>query len=298
MVFAEAYCLDRLPKKLARRLLEREAVLLRGRKLADPTTIIVGGLVAYASKDLIAKVLGPTADYVGNETKDLVEASARNLKAIFRSAYKKLSALGVDEANAVNLRVLKEVLSEGRFVDHEVTQSYFAGVLCSAKTDPSADDRGVFYISIIKKLSSYQVTLHYIAYLALSAALRSKDIDYFEKIKNRSSLKVYIPSDLLFDAFGITSKSDFYTKTEHSLSGLSDSSLIGPGAGLVDGIKEGRFDAIGGSGVVLTPTLLGADCFLWANGVSNMPGSRLGHANIPEDLKLVDVSSVIVTFES
>ena len=41
--------------------------------MVDPNALIGGGLAALASKDLLTKLLGPTADYIGGEIKDLVE---------------------------------------------------------------------------------------------------------------------------------------------------------------------------------------------------------------------------------
>lgn len=262
--------------------------------MTDPSALIVGGLVAYASKDLISKVLGPTADYLGNETKDLVQASAKNLSAILRSAYSKISFYDVTESNGVHLRVLREVVSEGRFIDDEVAQSYFGGILCSAKRDGSEDDRGVFYLSLIKQLSKHQISLHYIIYLALARSLQSKEPDFFDKIANRRATKIYIPHSLVFQIMQIDSKADFYTKAEQALSGLSYCSLIGAESGLVDGVAHEEFRQIEGTGLVVSPTLLGSDCFLWGNGISNMPGSRLGHAHLIEEFNLIDVSDVVV----
>ena len=55
--------------------------------MVDPITMSAGAVAAaYLSKDGVAKLLGPTAEYLGGELKSLVEKSQRNVGAIFKSA--------------------------------------------------------------------------------------------------------------------------------------------------------------------------------------------------------------------
>ena len=74
--------------------------------MIDPGTAIGGGLAILASKDILLKILGPTADYVGGKTKGLVEKADINLNAIFSIALRKLGDRA-DAPGQVNPRVLK-----------------------------------------------------------------------------------------------------------------------------------------------------------------------------------------------
>ena len=55
----------------------------------EPTTAIGTGLAIIGSKDLLTKLLGPTADYVGGEVKNFVDKCNINLDSIFNKTYKK-----------------------------------------------------------------------------------------------------------------------------------------------------------------------------------------------------------------
>jgi len=110
--------------------------------MIDPTTLIGAGLTAFASKEILTKLLGQTADYIGGEIKNLVEKCNVNIGDIFIKAYRKLGTR-VEEPGTVNPRVLKSVFDEGRFCEDDLVKEYFAGVLASSRTSDGKDDRGV-----------------------------------------------------------------------------------------------------------------------------------------------------------
>jgi hypothetical protein len=70
----------------------------------DPT-IIGTGLAVLASKDVLNKLLGPTADYVGGEMKGLVEKCNVNIGSILARAVKRLGTR-LDEPGQVSPRIL------------------------------------------------------------------------------------------------------------------------------------------------------------------------------------------------
>jgi len=47
--------------------------------MIDPYTAAGGGLALMASKDLLTKLLGPAAEYIGGEIKGLVEKCNFNI---------------------------------------------------------------------------------------------------------------------------------------------------------------------------------------------------------------------------
>jgi hypothetical protein len=72
------------------------------------STGIGAGLALYGGKDLLLKLLGPTADYFGEEIKNNVEKQNENLKRIFTAS---IDILGekIDQPGQVSPRVLKRV---------------------------------------------------------------------------------------------------------------------------------------------------------------------------------------------
>lgn len=105
----------------------------------DPITTVGTGLAVIGSKDVLVKILGPTADYVGGEVKNFVQKCNVNLDNIFVRAQKKLGSR-IDEPGAVSPRVLKHVLDEGRFCEDSIVADYYGGVLASSKSEVNRDD--------------------------------------------------------------------------------------------------------------------------------------------------------------
>ncbi|NGX41621.1 MAG: hypothetical protein KR126chlam4_01464 [Candidatus Anoxychlamydiales bacterium] len=90
--------------------------------------------LAICSKNpLVIKVLGPTADYIGEGIKSLAEKQVKNVKRIFRRTSEKLDNHGTP-TGAVPPRILKQTLEEGGYVDDELTAEYYSGVLASSKS--------------------------------------------------------------------------------------------------------------------------------------------------------------------
>lgn len=140
----------------------------------DISTVVsvAGGVLAsaVAGKDLLNRFLGPTADYLGNQTKDLVEKSVNNVNRVFRRAIEKTGA-GISHSGQVNPRVFKEVCAEAPFLEDEFVAEYFGGVLASARTVDGKDDSAIPHIHLVKSLSSLQIRLHFTIYASLSNLL-------------------------------------------------------------------------------------------------------------------------------
>lgn len=75
----------------------------------DPISTVGAGLAVIGSKDILVKILGPTADYVGGEVKNFVAKCNVNLDSIFIRAQKKLGDR-INEDGRVSPRVLKHVI--------------------------------------------------------------------------------------------------------------------------------------------------------------------------------------------
>lgn len=262
--------------------------------MADLPEIISVGLLAYASKDLIKAVLGPTAEFLGQETRGLVEKCNINLSNVFKVAYRKLS--GKEESKGrVNLRVFKEVVSEGKFSDDPICQEYYGGILAASKTSDGSDDRGVYYLSVIRDLSSVQLRLHYLAYLKVAYHFHSYKEDRLETLFERQKVKIHIQFNTLSLVFKEQDADRLYNFCVHAMVGLREKQLIAEKGVYVDGVYTPRFSNIEGRGLVVTPTLLGCELFLWGNGISNVPGSHIGRADLTLVQKIYNTGDIVIT---
>ena len=57
--------------------------------MPEPTTLGLAALAAYLGKDGVAKILGPTADYLGDQLKVFTQKRIDNVGKIFSNAEKK-----------------------------------------------------------------------------------------------------------------------------------------------------------------------------------------------------------------
>jgi len=233
--------------------------------MADELTtlgIAVGG--AFATKETLNKLLGPTADYLGEGAKDLVKKSTQNLGKIFSAACHKVKEQ-LDKKGQVSPRVLKSVWDEGRFVEDTIVAEYFGGLLACSRSEDGSDDGMLPHLSLIKTMSSGQLRLHYVVYSLVASLPFGRE-------------KPAHPE--LFDGLVITIQSNELLAAMCSAGACDDRSVFQAILGLVDlGLLESRYAFSMGllhkqcgslpvlSGqTVLCPNRKGADLFLKALG--------------------------------
>ncbi|MEE8483353.1 MAG: hypothetical protein V3S46_02045 [Nitrospinota bacterium] len=262
--------------------------------MVDPGTGIALGGAAWGSKELVLKVLGPTADYLGEGLKGLTEKSANNIKNIFSAAERKVPDEMANKGQ-VPPKVLKGILFDGAFCDDSLAAEYFGGVLASSKSEVSRDDRGATINNLIAQLSTYQLRAHYIFYLAIKKIFDGQEINPGDA-NELNKCAIYIS----FTEF--TKLMDF-TKEEnesgkpiliHILFGLHKESLIVPHTwGHVDHInKIYKNDAILEPGMIIKPASLGIELFLWAHGNGRYDNEFFLDKNFnPEPASKINLSS-------
>ena len=252
--------------------------------MIDPATFVsIGtGLGILGSKDILTKLLGPTAEYIGSEIKGLVDKCNINLDDIFVKAQQKLgSKLG--KPGVVNPRVLKSIFDEGRFCEDELTKEYFGGVLASSRTETGKDDRGITNSKLVSSLSSYQLRAHYIFY----SLLRKTFLPYQSVVSpgtSRQMMLIYLPTELFYNLMNMfdeyPSPNERINILSHSMNGLRRADLIednytygGPEAFKQDSIKcriddfPLREEILCEHGITFQPTPGGMELFLWAHGL-------------------------------
>lgn len=222
------------------------------------TAIATAGAVGYVGKDLLNRVLGPTADYLGSELKEFAERRLKNIKTIFEKAD---SRLGSESVGKVPPRVLKEILDEGSFCDDEISQEYYAGILSSSKSDNN-DDRGVALAKTLNNLSRFQIFGHYFIYGMMNA--------YYTQYESTNTLirteRFFIDNDMIIKHLCLTElpENEQNSILEHIFFGLHKHGLVSleHDYGLMKGIsvKDQQY---------FLPTYSGIELFLWANSAKN-----------------------------
>ncbi len=229
---------------------------------------ILGG--AVGSKELVQKILGPTADYLGEGMKDWTERRVQNLGRIFENAKTKL-AESIDEPGAVPPKVLKGVLEDGGFCDDQLTAEYFGGVLASSRTEISRDDRGAAFISLLSRLSTYEIRSHYLFY-EIVRRLYSGGDENVGTSAGRNLLKTFIPLSAYVSAMEFQNgESPLPVVLTHVMFGLTRESLIDETFcwGGVDGLRA-MYPGANEPGIVFLPSGLGIELYLWAHGKGDL----------------------------
>ena len=234
------------------------------------------------SKELMIKVLGPTAEYFGEEMKLWAEKRHRNLNGVFRHAVKKLGNR-IDEPGAVSPRVLKGVLEAGAFCDDELSAEYFGGVLASSKSGVPRDDRGVVINSLLSRMSIYQIRAHFVIYSILKKIFEGESLNVANAIELN---KLEIATSFVGFCVSMGFEEDEFDKIvviiQHVMFGLAKERLIEVFQyGYGDDIKEQfpsldidwllRQNLIEDSKevIVIRPSTLGFELYLWAHGLGD-----------------------------
>ena len=239
----------------------------------DPITTVGAGLAVIGSKDLLIKILGPTADYVGGEILGVVEKCNINLDNIFKTAESKLGDR-LEQEGAVSPRVLKHILDEGRFCEDAVTAEYYGGVLAASKSDIINDDRGVSFLKQLESMSSFQIRLHYIFYFCLKKEFQGSEFN-LGVADDCSKLDLYFPFELLHKAMGVEENIDGWNIITHAVTGLYKLGLIGVYSyGEMEAIKKHYKNATK-AGFIIKPVLSGSELFLWGSGFHGYSGHEL-----------------------
>ncbi len=251
--------------------------------MADPlTTLIVAAGGAVASKEVISKLLGPTAEYLGESTRDLIKKAAGNVTRIFRVSCDKLKG-DLAKPGQVHPRVMRGVVDEGRFVEDVFSAEYFGGVLASARTKDGKDDSAVPFVALVKSLSSFQIRLHFIVYSLVARHLAT--VDATEPHGFLNGLELFIPGDEVLAAMGIHGP-EGESHLLLAVTGLIENGLLSRDYYFRFGdLRKGRFATkTNGDGVIVLPNERGASLFMRALGLRGLSPEVLGSVNLDYSL--------------
>jgi hypothetical protein len=240
----------------------------------DPITTVGAGLAVLGSKDLLDKVLGPTAEYFGGEVKGLVQKCNLNLDNIFIKAKNKLGDR-LDEEGSVSPRILKNIIDEGRFCEDDLAAEYYGGVLASSKSSQGRDDRGIALIAIIKSISVYQLRLHYLVYYILKKVGHKNNRIGIEE--ERSKNRIFLPYEVFLQALELSDGEDPEVILSHAVSGLVRNELVGSfyQYGSQSYLLSWFPNCPKQGGLIIEPSMIGAELFLWAEGINKVDSAEI-----------------------
>lgn len=221
---------------------------------------IPGLLALGGSATLAAKVLGPTADYIGSGLSSWAEKRVSNLRAVFSNAEAKLG-VRLEVAGAVSPRVLKEMLQEASYSEDPVGVEYFGGILASSRTEDGTDDRGAALAKLVAGLSTYVIRSHFVLYAALVGAYDGESVTRSEALGER---RIWIDRKEFLAAIGLIDDEDSVQLVEsvsaHIFFSLHQFDLLGRSN------WNEKLEDDGPLGVTVAPSASGAELFLWALG--------------------------------
>ncbi len=240
--------------------------------MVDPGT----GLVIITPV-LLYKILGPTADYVGEGLQTWTEQSVNNLKRVFSHAERKIGPEQLERPGAVPPRVLKGVLEEGAFCDTELGAEYLGGVLASSRTETTRDDRGASLVALISRLSTFQLRSHYVMYAQAQRDLAgSEDLNLGVLGERRRHARFFVPWEVWLRSMEFSERElkDLPGIIEHVTSGLIRETLIDPewangSPEMLRKVASRVYPDPGG--MVYTVSPLGMELFTAAHGTHGSP---------------------------
>jgi hypothetical protein len=235
----------------------------------DPLTIgtaAVAKSVGDESGRLLSRVLGPSADVIGDWLRGKTEYRLNNTERIVRKAAEKA---GLDRAGEVPPRVAHQILNDGSFCDDELMAEYLGGVLAASKTPGGRDDRGVAWSDFVNGMSALEVRAHFLLYRAWDELLSSReDLDLWTD-SDRAKARLFV-DEIEFQRT-LTDESDVASSDAlaHALNGLMRRGLVlypGWGARAWVAARGHNFDFV----VTALPTLAGLELYGWALGLAGL----------------------------
>jgi hypothetical protein len=245
----------------------------------EPATGLTILAAAWGSKELVVKLLGPTADYLGGGMRDWTERGVQNMGRVFENARKKLGDR-IETPGAVPPKVLKGIISEAPFCDDELAAEYFGGVLASSRSGVSRDDRGAAFAALVGRLSAYQIRAHYFFYSVIRI-LYEGATENIGAQQGRLRLKTFIPIAAFGTAMEFGPGERLEVLLGHVMFGLVRETLIdnsfafGPPNEI-----QMLYPQAGEPGLVISPSPLGVELFLWAHGRGDLAANAILNAAI------------------
>ncbi|MCS3844785.1 hypothetical protein [Microbacterium sp. AK031] len=176
---------------------------------------------AKAAGSLLTRLFGPSADVIGANWADRLRE--QNMERLLKKTEKRAKARETkgEDPGIANPRVASQVFASAEYSDSEVVAEYLSGVLASSRDATGTSDAGVAWSTVVSRLSSDQLRLHYLIY----ASARQRVIQQgFSRSNNAHSIEIVLHFTPLFALAGMT-----VTAFADAIDGLMREGLIGDG---------------------------------------------------------------------
>jgi hypothetical protein len=230
--------------------------------------------VPDAKGNLVARILGPSADALGEAWGRWTEARLRNVGQVVDAAERKLGSQ-IDEDGQVPLRVAAAILEAGSYCDDRVMGEYLGGALASARTKVGRDDRGARWLQVITSMSSYDIRLHYVLY----AAQRKAHLRRGARTRWADASEYRDISSTMFVGWDELKAAMDFAATEHGWHLVTDAGFALSRSGFLEHFKTAGRDFFEDvykrempfpTGVmVFRPSPVGVQLFMWAHGLGD-----------------------------
>jgi len=134
-------------------------------KAAEVTDVAAKEAVKVAG-GLMVDLFGPSAKVMGQHW--AARLQERNLAVLLRKTQARAKG---DDPGIANTRVAAHAFEAVSYANDEVVAEYLSGVLASSRSESGSDDTGLPWSSLIARLSSDQLRLHYFIYGSARQAL-------------------------------------------------------------------------------------------------------------------------------
>ncbi len=263
--------------------------------MPDPLTAVGAGLAVLGSKDVLTKILGPSADYLGGELAGLIEKCNINLDEIFSRAEKKLGDR-LDLEGGVSPRVLHQILSDGRFCEDEITAEYYAGLLAGSREENSNIaaplrfyDYSLPFLSKVREMPAHQLRLHFSFYYEVLRLHKNKDVNLGHWHES-GNVGLLLTLPFIAKMFPHEDPLESWELMVSTVVGLFSLGLISNNYayGYPSDLKRAHPNA-SMPGAYLEPNIVGGELFLWAIGASNPNAHRFFELDIDSIDKPVEI---------
>jgi hypothetical protein len=231
----------------------QNADILGLKGFGDSMRIATQGVVDGAGA-FLGRVCLPAAEELGLALRDRVSSwRAKNACQILSTANDLYTANGMPPG-AVNPRLIHQAIDQGSWIDDEVIQGMWAGLLCSAVTQYSSDEN-LLFVNLLAQLSGLQVRI------------LLESVNNSQKYKIVHDLVGVQRLTLTIGQIQEVAGSQDIQRIDRELDHLREIGLIGiPGSW----ITGGGIDAA--SGIVdITPTPLAIHLYVRAQGFTQSP---------------------------
>ena len=183
---------------------------------------LAGKEAAKATGGLLSRVLGPSADELGEALRSYTAFRVANVNRIATKAEQKQEGAGT-----VPPRVAHRLLEEGSFSDDELMAEYLSGVLAGSRSPDGRDDRAIVWSELVAGMSSLQLRAHFLLYREWARLLQGRRDVQLSLDVGRTQARLVVPLAPFLVLLAGDSDVDMGVALAHSIPGLVRLGLIG-----------------------------------------------------------------------